>query len=63
MAFDVSPDLSPKPVEMNILTLNHADHHPAQSFEMSGITPLNLTLTQILIQRIIESGSGSHLFC
>jgi hypothetical protein len=41
--------------------VSQADH-PAQGLQMTRITPLIVTLTQIIIQRIIESGSWSHRF-
>jgi len=55
-------DLHAKPIEVDVLTLDHADYHPAQGLQMTRITPLIVTLTQIIIQRIIESGSWSHRF-
>jgi hypothetical protein len=45
---------------MNVLTFNHADDHPAERLQVASILPHNVTLTQKIIQRIIESGSGSH---
>jgi hypothetical protein len=45
---------------MDILALDHTDHHPAKRFQVTDILPLDVTLTQKIIQRIIESGSTSH---
>jgi hypothetical protein len=46
-----------KPIEMNGLALNHANHHPAECLQVTRILPLNLALTQISRQRIIKTGS------
>lgn len=56
-------DVYPKPIEMYILALNDADHHPAERLEVTRILPHDVTLTQKIIQRIIESGSGGHCSC
>jgi len=55
-------DLHPESIEMHVLALNHANHHPAKCLQVTGISPHKLTLTQNTVQRIIESGSGSHIF-
>lgn len=34
-------DIHAKPIEMDIQTLEHANHHPAQGFEVTGIAPHN----------------------
>jgi hypothetical protein len=49
-----------KPIEMNVLTLDDADDHPAERSQMTDILPLHLALTQISRQRIIKTGSRSH---
>jgi hypothetical protein len=53
-------DVHAKPIKVNVLTFNHADDHPAERLQVASILPHNVTLTQKIIQRIIESGSGSH---
>jgi len=55
-------DINSKSIEMDILALDHANHHPAQGLEVASVAPLDLTLTEIIIQRIIEAGSGCHRF-
>jgi hypothetical protein len=49
-----------KPIQVNVLALKDANHHPAQSLEMSDIAPEVLALTQIFMQRMIETGSRCH---
>jgi hypothetical protein len=45
---------------MDLLALDQAQHHPADSLDMPDISPQILALTQINIQRIIQMGSWSH---
>jgi hypothetical protein len=47
-------DIHTKAVKMNVVALNHANHHPAKRFEVTSILPHDVTLTQKIIQRIIE---------
>lgn len=35
------------PIEMNILALDHADHHPAEWLQVMGISPHDVTLTYL----------------
>lgn len=52
-----------KSVEMDILALKDADAHPAQRLKMPHVTPEVLALTQIIMQRMIKTGSRCHWFC
>jgi len=47
-------------IQVNVLALKNANHHPAQGLEVSDITPEVLILTQIFMQRMIETGSRCH---
>jgi hypothetical protein len=51
---------APKSIEMNVLALDHAYHHPTQGFDMTDIFPGVLALTQKSVERIIKAGSGCH---
>jgi hypothetical protein len=53
-------DIHTKPIEVNVLALEDTNHHPAQGLEMSDIVPEVLALTQIFMQRMIETGSRGH---
>ena len=53
-------DVYAKPVKIHVLTFDHTDDHPTQGLQLTGILPLNLTLTQIARQRIIKTGSWRH---
>jgi hypothetical protein len=38
-------DVHAKAIKMNVLALNHANHHPAKRFGVTGILPHDVTLT------------------
>lgn len=58
--FQNADPIHPEAVEMDILTVDHAEHHPAESFEVTSISRLNLALTQKLGEGIIKTGSRRH---
>lgn len=50
-------DIHAKAAEMNVLALNHANHHLDQRLQVTDILPSDVALTQIVRQRIIRPGS------
>jgi len=43
-------DMDSEAIEMNILRLNHAHHHPAQGLQVAVVCPLQIRLTEEFAQ-------------
>ena len=50
-------DINTKAIEMDTLALQDADRNPAESFPVTHIAPLDVTLTPEGIHCIIKAGS------